>query len=300
MPNPPNSHFSPVFANRPWANADGYSTYYWNPYTQRVAQGSNGPRQWGRKRGLYTWRVENALNSELETDAAQVYQSLLSFKELDELERVIWAQYLLSQICRTPTFIKYEKAMRELHGVKEQPANDRVGCKDCGDLALVTSRDWCLMVCHPKEYFVRSDNPVLLSGFLERPETFLLYPLSPRLCFVACSMPEKWNACSEGRCKPEFFGKELDRGSAFFFNFHLARAAGQTLILNPGHDGEVAESLFGDILGLYPQPPFMLQKPTTSQMEIAFDNIRLLMGHADQTQYPHWLPMELEPIQKRG
>ena len=294
MPKPPLSHYSPKFANQPWANDEGYLSYYYDCHQQKVMTAWRGRRQWGRRRGLYSWKVERALNEELENEAAQVYKALLGYRELNPEERTIWAQFLLSQVVRTPTFLRYEAAVRDAFNITHTPDHDRVGCKECGDLRWVTSRDWCLLLAHQDDYFVRSDNPVLLSGFVERSETCLFYPLSAYLCFVACSMPTGWEPWSSA--SPAFFGYEMQKGGAHFINFHLARAAGESLILSPRHDGEVATAMFTDVIGQYPQPPFSLHAPHPREMFDAFESIRMIMSSVDGVNYGPWLPFELEPF----
>jgi hypothetical protein len=297
MAKPPLSHFSPVFANQPWANDEGYLSYYRDQHRRRVERILKGRRQWTRRGGLYSWKVETALNRNLENNAAQVYAELLSFRELNTDQRLTWAQFLLSQVVRTPTFMRYEFAARRMFNLHETPVHDRVGCKECGDLVCITSRDWCLLLAHPDDYFVRSDNPVLLTGFIERPETCLFYPLSSAICYVACSMPSDWEPLSSSRDQlPTFYGLELEKGGAHFINFHLARAAQDSLILSPSHDGSIAAAMFTEVLGLYPQPPFLLRSPAHEEMHAAFESIRSLMSIVDGFDYPPWLPFELEPF----
>ena len=300
MAKPPFSHYSPVFANKSWADSSGYATYYFDQYKGKVVQKKSGRSQWGRERGLYTWEVEHALNRELENEAAKIYQNLLQCKELDEPSRLTWAQFLLSQIVRTPTFIRYEKIAEVLQGTKGKPAHDRVGCKECGDLLWVTRRNWILMAAHADDYFVRSDNPVFLTGFLERPETCLFYPLSPRVCFVACSMPNSWDANREPASPPKFGGHVLSKGGAHMINFHFAKAAGETLVMAPENNGNLGEKMFSEVLGIYPQPPFSLHVLDGSTLEDAYESIRILMSSSDHLQYPSWLPMELEPFGLSG
>ncbi len=297
MAKPPLSHFSPVFANQPWANDEGYLSYYRDQHRRRVERIPKGRRQWARRRGLYSWKVETALNRNLENNAAQVYAELLSFRELNTDQRLTWAQFLLSQVVRTPTFMRYEFAARRMFNLHEKPVHDRVGCKECGDLVCITSRDWCLLLAHPDDYFVRSDNPVLLTGSIERPETCLFYPLSSEICYVACSMPSDWEPLTSSRDQPPtFYGLELEKGGAHFINFHLARAAQDSLILSPSHDGSIAAAMFTEVLGLYPQPPFLLHSPAHEEMHAAFESIRSLMSIVDGFDYPPWLPFELEPF----
>lgn len=290
----PLSHYAPVFANKPWADNGGYMSYY-RPAGKTVKKTPQGVRQWGRHRGLYRRSVETALNEALETDAARIYKRLCQLEELDLSGRITWSQFLLSQAVRTPTFIRYETAMRRFYGVTTAPPEDRVGCRDCGDLACVTSRRWLFLLAHEDDFFIRSDNPVLLSGFVERRQTCLVYPLTPGLCFVATAMPEGW------RCEhpppdttPESRVCMLAKGGAWWVNFYLVRSARKTIIVPPGLDGDVADTMFGDVLGLYPQPPFPLHSPGPAEMEDAFESIRLIMSSVDGMPYPQWLPFELE------
>jgi hypothetical protein len=300
MAKPPLSHFSPVFANQPWANNEGYISYYRDQYRRKVQRAAKGKRQWGRRRGLYSWKVEIALNRDLETEAAHTYSELLKFTELNADQRLTWAQFLISQVVRTPTFLRYEMAARRLLGITDAPARDRVGCKECGDLVCLTSRNWCFLLAHRDDYFVRGDNPVLITGFIERPETCLFYPLSPQVCFIACSMSPDWKPTTHALgLQPASFGLELEKGGAHFINFHLARAAEESLILSPTHDGQVASAMFTDVLGLYPQPPFLLHSPSREEMATAFESIRSLMGAVDGLSYPSWLPFELEPFPRK-
>jgi hypothetical protein len=291
----PLSHFSPVFANRPWEENSEYTCYSRNPYRQKVERSPKGPRQWGRKRGLYKWKTEIALNQELETDASKVYSEILKVHELSDEQRIIWAQYLLSQFVRTPGFLRYELAARKIFGIEAEPEHDRVGCKECGDLACITTRDWCLLFASRNDYFIRTDNPVLLTGFIERPESCLIYPLSPKVCFLACPMPKSWSFSGEhGTSK--LFNWKLPDGAALMINFQLAKSADESVIIRPSDDGRVSESMFTDVLGQYPQPPFLLHALQGHSEVEAFESIRILMSEIDRVPYPSWLPCELERL----
>jgi hypothetical protein len=54
--------------------------------------------------------------------------------------------------------------------------------------------------------------------------------------------------------------------------------------------------MFTDALGVYPQPPFLLHTLEGHDEEEAFESIRILMSGIDRTQYPSWLPCELEGL----
>lgn len=297
MIKPPLSHYSPKFANRAWVNDDGYMSYFHCPYTNKIKKSPRGWKQWGRKKGLYSWAVENALNVGVEAEASYIYEKISNYIELDNDERFIWSQFLLSQLVRTPTYLRYEKSVREVLGITSKPEHDRVGCRDCGDLNFVANRDWCLLLAHDDDFFVRSDNPVFQTGFIELPSTYLFYPLTPRLCFVACSMLNEWNPFKD---KPNVTcAYQLPKGAAHFYNFYLAKAAGESLIISPKHDGVLAEEMYNDILGVYPQPPFSLHRLDIDNIEYAFESIRRIMNYADNAEYPFWQSMELEPFYQR-
>ncbi|KZK66796.1 hypothetical protein A1L58_05140 [Shewanella baltica] len=296
--NKPLSHYVPKFSSKYWTDDSQFVSYLFCEHTPSVKKTSKGRKQWGRKRGLYSWDIENSLDRDLETKVAPVYEKLVAIRELDENERLLWAQFLLSQLVRTPSYMKYERKIRDIHNTTTVPQHDRVGCQQCGDLAFVANRDWCLILAHKDDYFVRTDNPVLQSGFIERPESCLFYPLSPRLCFVACSMPNGWNAFTHN---PNVtIGYEANKGWAHFINYQLAKCAGESLIISPDHDSEIADRMFNDILGSYPQPPFSLHiLSDISDLDTAYDSIRRIMSITDDYKYPEWNDCEFEPFYQR-
>ncbi len=298
------SHNSPVFANKYWADDEGYLSYFYCPYKGQVTTGHKGKKQWGRKKGLYSLTVENSLSRDLETKVSPIYEKIISFNEISTEERMIFSQFLMSQLVRTPTFMRYEDAVRNILKIQWSPLNDRVGCTQCEDVYYFAKRDWFYLLAHDDDYFVRSDNPVLLSGFVERHETCLYYPLTPRICFVACSMPEDW--CPFCDVPKETVGYYLEKGVAQFINFHLARTASESLIIKPSHDSERVDAIITDMLGRYPQPPFSLLRLHTnspsisekhiSDINISYEKVRKLMELVDGVSYPSWIPFELEPF----
>ncbi len=295
------SHYSPdspVFANKKWAEDGGYISYYKCNRSSTIKKSRKGYKQWGRKKNLYKHSVENSLDKDLENKVGPLYEKILKFKEFNADEKIIWSQFLMSQLVRTPTFMKYEQFSKELYETIQEPINDRVGCEECEDLNYVVNRDWCYLLAHEDDFFIRTDNPVLQTGFIERPETCLFYPLTPRICFLACSMSENWDAFNH---KPNVIcGRRLGKGTATMINFHLAKSAGESLIINPKHENELLEKMYIDTLGVYPQPPFTLLHTYNIENEkhnqiSAYVSIRILMNYADKTKYPSWLPFELEP-----
>lgn len=299
MSTPRLHHFSPVFANARWASEqfDNRSIcYYRDSRTGVVKKRPKGRRQWGRQRDLYQLEVELALGRDLETGVAPVYQALLSGESLNSQQRTLWAQYLFSQFVRTPTFMRYEAKGRELFSITDDPPHDRVGCPECGDLLLLTNRDWLIVVAHEDDSFIRTDNPVLLTGFPERPDTALFYPLSSRCCFVACSMPSDWKPLVPREPPPPSHAAwGLPKGNAYMLNFYLARSAENSAIVHPHHDRDVLDKMLSDVLAIQPQPPFLLHHPHEEEMPLAFESIRRLMSLADGRPHPRFTVPELEP-----
>lgn len=276
-------------------------SYLTNRHSGAIQKMGKGKRQWGRQRGLYPNEVETALDRELENEAAIIYERLCRFEDLGLEDRVIWAQFLLSQVVRTPSFMKYECAARKLHGIAHEATHDRVGCKECDDLATITSRNWCFMLAHEDDFFVRTDNPVLLTGFPELRNTCLYYPLTPNICFAAGGMPQSWQSQHPAPSEiPETFGFQLAKGGAWILNYYFACSASETLILRPSVDGELAETMFGDVLGKYPQPPFLLHHVVSAESEQAYESIRMLMSAIDGVAYSRWEAAELEGLLPAG
>ncbi len=292
-----NNHFSPAFANEQWTADKHYVCYYRDHHKGRVSQTTNGRRQWGRLRRLYTDRVEYALNHELETPASLIYDALLRGRSLDAQSRLKWSQFLRSQFVRTPTFMRYEETAKQLTGVREQPLHDRVGCEECLDLHEVAGRDWTILVAHPDDFFIRTDNPVYVTGFLISPKSVLYYPLSPRCCFAACSMPDDWNPDEDiTTSNPSHTAVELEKGVAHVLNFYFARAAGESAIVCPDHDSAFIRAMLTQVLGIYPQMPFDLHMPKLHEVEDARESLRGLMTVADGVEYATYRPPEIEPF----
>ncbi len=286
-------HFSPVLANKWWANEQGkYTSYYRDNHADCVRTGSHGRKQWGRQRRLWPREVELALGRELDDPVAPIYRDLMRGTPPLGRDRVKWAQFLLSQVVRTPTFMRYERCARELAGVDRSPLHDRVGCEHCADLVFVTARRWCLLVAHEDDYFVRTDNPVLLTGFIERAATTIYYPLAPHICFVACPFSEtEILAPLEQSSVPAW---PMLKGAAWMVNFALAKHADNSIVLRPDQDGDVASTMFGDVLGVYPQPPFPLHAPNPTELAGAFESIRIYQSATDGCDYPAWSAEDLE------
>ncbi len=289
----PLSHFVPKFSNKYWADESNFMSYFWCEYTTSVIKGTKGKKQWGRKRGLYTWAVEHSLDKDLETKVAPIYEKLITYNELSKDEKFLWAQFLLSQLVRTPSYIEYEKKAVELTGVESEPKCDRVGCQECFDLNYVVNRNWMLLKTHSEDYLVRTDNPILQTGFIELPDSYLIYPLTPHLCFVATPMNDSWNPFEHNN--NPILGYQMPKGWAHMVNFYLAKSAYRSLILSPEHAGVISDTMFTDVLGSYTQPPFSLHVIESALATSAFESIRQIMSIADDFDYPVWEIERLTP-----
>jgi len=289
-------HFSPVFGNVRWGDAGGYVCYARDVYVKRITRAPKGPRQWGRKKKLYRHMTEIALNKEIETPAAPLYEALLQGRPLDSEERRKWSQFLLSQVVRTPSFMRYEVAARALTETTGQPTHDRVGCEDCADLAWVANRDWCLFASADGDCFIRTDNPVYMTGFLSQPATALYYPLNPRVCFVACSMPSTWDpSCSPIHADDPCAAYALVKGGASLIDFYLAKAADESAVVSPRHDNNVLRTMLTQVLGVFPQPPFLLHELGDADETSALESVRTIMRYADGYDYGLYAPHEMQP-----
>lgn len=290
------NHYSPIVANKAWCDeTNHFLAYERNIHAGRVSSLRKGKAQWGRVKNLYPRLVEEALDRELETKIGEIFGHLQTLESLDPGQRKLWAQFLRSQFVRTPSFIRYEELARAALSISERPACDRVGCEHCLDLHMVTGRDWMLLVAHEDDYFVRTDNPVYTTGFLEDPDSVLYYPLGPKICFVACSMPQDWEPLSGSTVEGAVPAYALDKGGALMLNFHFCRSADRTLIIHPAHQGWVSEAMFTEILGLYPQPPFDLHHLGMGEKESLLESLRRLMCAADDRDYSSFNSAEMGP-----
>lgn len=287
-----NQHYSPRFANKRWGDRHGKCVVY---HRDRGREPHQGWKSWGQEFRLWSDSVEKALNRELETPVARIYSALLDKGEAPTGgARVNWAQFLLSQVVRTPTFIRYENWARQLHGMQGEPSRDRVGCEHCVDLHYVTGRDWAVLAAHEDDYFIRTDNPVVLTGPLERAATTIYYPLSPRWCFVALPLPAGSKVTP--KCDDQMHGWSIEKGAAHMVNFYCAQQAERSLVAHPDHDDSISMTMLTDpdVLATYPQPPFLLHEPHQAPEDDIYESVRLIQSGCDGKQYPEWGAADLE------
>ncbi len=293
---PRKNHFSPKFANKAWRSKGNYKHYFKDQSSGDIKIGSKGWRAWGRKSGLWLNEVEDNLAYKLENDASQIYTKLSNLQELDADERKKWAQFILSQIVRTPTFMRYEKFAARNFLESIAPEHDRVGCEKCGDIYWLTQRNWFLVASNENNFFVRTDNPVLLTGFIDRPKSVLLYPISPRLMWVAASMPDNWAIDWRNGHRGTLNGYEAPNLMITLINFYMISAAQNEFVSHFNYEADYIKEMTKDVLGLYPQPPFSLHMLNHENESDAFESIRSIMSVCDNTNHPAWTLDEIEPF----
>lgn len=288
------NHYSPVLANKPWIS-DGsegkYAYYYHCPHRQKVVKSPKGigTSAWGYELNLYSQAIEDAFDKEIENESALLYNKLIEGIELSSDERVKWGRFIVTQAIRVPSFIRYREKAAELTDNDVSFKEKLIGHHDDPDNYYVALRDWIILEADKDDYFLRTDNPVYMTGFIECPLTVILYPLSPKKCFVACSFVEcipLINGEDPPKPKQEFL--KLEKGDAWHINFELARSASRSLILSKTDDCSVSEKLCLDILGRYPQIPFLMGS-AKSELESLHkqDELTYIMSLSDRRNYPY-------------
>lgn len=294
MKNTGKNHYSPVLANRHWIS-DGskgqYAYYHHCPHRLRVVKSSNGigTSAWGYEFNLYSQAVEDAFDKEIENESAILYNKLIDGVELSHDERVKWGRFIVTQAIRVPSFIRYREKAAELTDGDTSFKAELVGHQDAPDNLYVALRDWVVLEAHEDDYFLRTDNPVYMTGFIESPLTVIIYPLSPSKCFVACSFVECMPvAKGDEPPKPKQEILRLEKGDAWHINFELAKSASRSLILSRFDDSTVLERLCVDVLGKYPQIPFLMGS-AKSELESYHkqDELTQIMRLSDGRNYPY-------------
>ncbi len=158
----------------------------------------------------------------------------------------------------------------------------------------MTARDWVILAAHEDDFFIRTDNPVLLTGPLERNETVIFYPLTPRWCFVA--LPLSADSIIAPTPEDPMCGWPIDKGAAHMINFYCAQHADRSLIVHPDHDDLVSQTMLKDpdVFGVAPQAPFLIHEPHQAPAADIFESVRRIQSACDGVQYPMWGAADLE------
>ena len=137
-----------------------------------------------------------------------------------------------------------------------------------------------------------------MTGFIENPSTTIFYPLTPKKCFVACSMLERMVVLKGEKIpypKQDFL--KLEKGDAYYMNFEFIKSANTSLILATTDDNTAINALSLDVLGNYPQIPFLLSSATNDyeslEKQQALTNFMRLV---DGIFYPSYRKYPFKPF----
>lgn len=297
------NHFSPVLANKHWTNEElgwSYKYYYLCKHRGQVIDSHKdiGKTAWGYELNLYSQDLENRLDSELENESATLYEKLIAGEILDFGQRMKWAQYIITQAIRTPSFFRYRDHIEKINGGDFSYKNTILGCAACEENKFIASRDWIILRAHHDDFFIRTDNPVYMTGCLDNPTTAIFYPLTPKLCFVACSFVETVllpKGMSMPFPKQEFL--QLEKGDAYHINFELIKSASDSVILAKSDNNEAVRQIALDVLGAFPQIPFMLSSANSALGELlVIESLTELMSTVDGVRYPNYREYPFSPF----
>lgn len=288
------NHYIPVFTCRYWKDKD--NEWSFRPYSKldhnnMVIENKirKGERSWGSQKHLYTQDLEDRLDVELEAPASKIYKKLISGELLTWNERLKWAQFLITQAVRTPSFFKYRDEVETYINGDFSYKESILGCVNCDINKLVAERNWWILKAHEEDYFIRTDNPVYLTGCIENPDTTIFYPLTPNLCFVMCSLiPLQMllRAAYKGLDpQQEYF--QLGKSDAHAINFELLKSASRSVILRENHNSEMFNYMARSVMGVYPQIPYLMMSATDEISQLKVDEeLTSIMSRVDCIDYP--------------
>ncbi|WAL79995.1 DUF4238 domain-containing protein [Shewanella sp. DAU305] len=297
------NHFSPVLANKYWTDEESgwsYKYYYFCKHRKQVIDSHKdiGKTAWGYELNLYPQEVEDCLDSDLENESAVLYEKLISGEKLNAEQRMKWGQFIITQAVRTPSFFKYRDHLEKMSGGDYSYKHTILGCAGCEENKYIASRNWLMLKAHESDFFIRTDNPVYMTGCLDNSTTVIFYPLTPELCFVACSFVETV-LLPKGMELP--FPQQdflpLEKGDAYHINFELLKSANNSVILAKKNNNKVVSQMTLDMLGSFPQLPFMLssaKNPIDESMVI--ESLTKLMSEVDGVHYPDYRDYPFSPF----
>ncbi|MBA6397315.1 DUF4238 domain-containing protein [Colwellia sp. BRX10-4] len=287
------NHFSPVFANKYWTDEESgwaYKYYYYCKYRCLVIDShkDKGKTAWGYELNLYPQSLEDRLDVELESDSSKLYEKLISGDLLSTDERMKWGQFIITQALRTPSFFKYRDYIEDTNNGDHSYKNTLLGCASCEDNKYIALRNWIILEAHSDDFFIRTDNPIYMTGCLDNTTTTIFYPLTPNLCFIACSYVETVllpKGMELPFPKQEFL--QLEKGDANHINFELLKSASNSIILAKKNDSSTFSKMALDMLGHFPQIPFMLSSASNSLAEADLvEKLTSIMSVVDGVEYP--------------
>ncbi|MGI2002124.1 DUF4238 domain-containing protein [Shewanella frigidimarina] len=297
------NHFSPTFANQRWTSEEEgwhYKYYHYCTNRQEVidADKDKGKTAWGFKQNLYSQEIEDRLDTELENQASLLYEKLLNGEILTQAERMKWGQFIINQSIRTPSFFKYRDKLEELSNGDESYKEEIVGHQWSDINQYIANRNWVILEAAEDDSFIRTDNPVYMTGFINNPTTVIYYPLSPKKCFVACSLigniylPKGFTISG-----PKQELQKLSKGDVLRINFEIVRSASNSLIVSKKSNNRSTSHMNLQLLGTYPQIPFMLSTANNAMTELSEMNLIInLMSITDNVTYPSGRKYDLKPF----
>lgn len=286
------NHFSPTLANKRWASERSewkVKRYYFCEQRKKVVEQKKdiGYKGWGFEKNLYPQDLEDRLDKDLENETEILYEKLMNNEILTADERMKWGQFIVTQAVRTPTFLRYRDYVEEIVEGDFSYINTIVGCPGCHDNKYIACRSWMILEAHEDDFFVRTDNPVYMTGFLGVPTTSIYYPLSPKKCFVACSTIESILVLKgEEPPMPKQESLQLEKGDAYHINFELIKSADKSLILATPDNSDFITQLSLDILGCFPQIPYCIDSAENEyEAEKKQERLIAIMSNVDGKEY---------------
>jgi hypothetical protein len=176
-------------------------------------------------------------------------------------QRLLWSHWLLCQYSRTPSFIidfaKFDKELLDkipdskLWSIKidteeklQMAIDNIVNFTSSKKLVpFFAVRDWIICEAAHGCCFLRTDAPVIIAGSLVREKTQILYPLSPKKCFIATVIGKFPPSASLAKYS---LSKEQNINTLKF----IASRADREVIVHPNDDSEELRSMFSDTLGV--------------------------------------------------
>lgn len=281
------NHYVTAFTTYPWK--DKSNKWSFQIYIKKgneiiknnLTQSKKG---WGFEKNFYIQSLEDKFNHEIETPSYNLYQKLINEEVLTSEERIKWSQFLITQAIRTPLFLKYRQKAGTFENQKFEFDESIIGCIHCEENKLIADRNWIILKAHEEDYFIRTDNPVYMTGFIENDTTTIFYPLTPSLCFVACSVVPLQKLMG---LQPQQQYLQLEKGDAYAIDFELLKSAYQTVILRDEHNSFLSNHLIKSTLGVFPQIPYLMMSASDGIAEYeATKQLTHLMSITDEKEYP--------------
>lgn len=192
------NHFSPVFSNKQWANANGRVRRYYRTGSGAIGSRDTGPKGWGYEKFLYSHRLEQYLQL-VDSDGAESCRKILHTEPLTDLDKRRWIAFLIVQMLRTPGFM-YETT-EHLKSILPRIAPDypsTPGALKAAYETMFTNNDlyarfhrqigplsWSVLVAPNGIGFIRPDTTIVTHGNPATHQWQVIYPMTPERVFIA-------------------------------------------------------------------------------------------------------------------